>query len=51
MNKALQNRIKTAMHDLKIDKKDIYTVKEMETISRVANCKMMDTMLFLRKYS
>ena len=51
MNKKLQNRIKTAIHELKIDKKIMYSVKELEMISRAAKCEMLDTMLYLRYYS
>jgi hypothetical protein len=43
-----KERIKKAIELLKTEKKDMYEIKEMETIARAAKVELFDVMYFLR---
>ena len=45
---AKKERIKKAIESLKTEKKDMYTIKELETIARAAKVELLDVMYFLR---
>ena len=44
----MKNRIKKAMAELGIEKKDMYTAKELDAIAKTAKVSMFDVMYFLR---
>ena len=44
----MKDRIKKAMAELGIEKKAIYTSKELDSIARVAKCDAFRVMYFLR---
>jgi len=44
----MNKRIKEAIEKLQIAKKDMYTAKELEDISKTAKCSMLDVMYYLR---
>lgn len=45
---AKKERIKKAIESLKTEKKDMYTIKELETIAKAAKVELFDVMYFLR---